>query len=348
MKECISNEDKYNLIIKNLQEVINEKLILDILKERDLKLYWGTASTGRIHVGYLQPFIKLAHFLIANCEVTVLIADLHAYLDSMKSSWEELNYRNEYYKLIITQVLKLLNANVDKIKFKKGTDYQLDKKYTLDVYKLMSKVTLHDATKSGAEVVKQSKNPCMSSLLYPGLQALDEEYLDVDAQFGGIDQRKIFMLADKYLPALSYKKRIHLMNKMIPSLNSSTEGKMSCSDINSKIDLLDTPKQIKKKINKSFCEEGNTTTGLFVFIEWVIFPILELKDEIFIINRGEEHGGILKFDSYSELKSAFEDNNLHPCDLKQGVSDFLINFLEPIRDIFNLEDNKELLENAYS
>lgn len=30
-----------------------------------------------------------------------------------------------------------------------------------------------------------------------GVQALDEEYLKVDAQFGGVDQRKIFTLAEK-------------------------------------------------------------------------------------------------------------------------------------------------------
>ena len=29
------------------------------------------------------------------------------------------------------------------------------------------------------------------------LQALDEEYLKVDAQFGGVDQRKIFTFAKK-------------------------------------------------------------------------------------------------------------------------------------------------------
>ena len=29
------------------------------------------------------------------------------------------------------------------------------------------------------------------------MQALDEEYLKVDAQFGGVDQRKIFMYAEK-------------------------------------------------------------------------------------------------------------------------------------------------------
>ena len=29
------------------------------------------------------------------------------------------------------------------------------------------------------------------------IQALDEEYLGVDAQFGGVDQRKIFTFAEK-------------------------------------------------------------------------------------------------------------------------------------------------------
>lgn len=53
-----------------------------------------------------------------------------------------------------------------------------------------------------------------SVIFISGLQALDEEYLHVDAQFGGIDQRKIFTFAEKYLPQLGYAKRIHLMNPM--------------------------------------------------------------------------------------------------------------------------------------
>ena len=51
-------------------------------------------------------------------------------------------------------------------------------------------------------------------MLYPGLQALDEEYLKVDAQFGGVDQRKIFTFSEKYLPKLGYTQRAHLMNTM--------------------------------------------------------------------------------------------------------------------------------------
>ena len=67
----------------------------------------------------------------------------------------------------------------------------------MDVYRLSSMVSEHDARKAGAEVVKQVEHPLLSGLLYPGLQALDEEYLKCDAQFGGVDQRKIFTYAEK-------------------------------------------------------------------------------------------------------------------------------------------------------
>ena len=44
------------------------------------------------------------------------------------------------------------------------------REYTLDVYRLSSMVTEHDAKKAGAEVVKQVDHPLLSGLLYPGLQ----------------------------------------------------------------------------------------------------------------------------------------------------------------------------------
>lgn len=58
----------------------------------------------------------------------------------------------------------------------------------MDIYKLGSIVTEHDAKKAGAEVVKQVESPLLSGMLYPLLQALDEQYLGVDIQFGGVDQ----------------------------------------------------------------------------------------------------------------------------------------------------------------
>lgn len=46
----LSPDEKYKLITRNLQEVVGEERIKAILKERDLKIYWGTATTGKPHV----------------------------------------------------------------------------------------------------------------------------------------------------------------------------------------------------------------------------------------------------------------------------------------------------------
>lgn len=64
--------EKYSLIVRNLQEVLGGDRLQKILEERDLRVYWGTATTGRPHIGYFVPMIKIADFLHAGCEVKVL------------------------------------------------------------------------------------------------------------------------------------------------------------------------------------------------------------------------------------------------------------------------------------
>lgn len=193
----LSFEERYHLITRNLQEIVGDERLRQILQERDLNIYWGTATTGKPHIAYFVPMSKISDFLKAGCHVTILLANLHAFLDNMKAPWDLLDKRTEYYSRVIKAALKSIGVPIEKLKFVRGTDYQLSKEYTLDVYKLSSIVTEHDAKKAGAEVVKQSGNPLLSGLLYPGLQALDEQYLQCDAQFGGIDQRKIFMFAEE-------------------------------------------------------------------------------------------------------------------------------------------------------
>jgi tyrosyl-tRNA synthetase len=137
----------------------------------------------------------------------------------MKAPWELLRLRTKYYEAAIIAMLDSIGVPSNKLKFVVGTSFQLSEKYTLDVYRLLAMVTEHDAKKAGAEVVKQVESPLMSGLVYPLLQALDEEYLGIDVQFGGVDQRKIFTFAEKYLPAIGYKKRAHLMNVMLGGLS---------------------------------------------------------------------------------------------------------------------------------
>ena len=337
-------EEKFEMITRNLSEVVDEPKIKETLKKRDLVIYWGTAPTGKPHLGYFVPMYKVADFLRAGCKVKILFANMHAYLDNMKSTWELLDKRTKYYEYIIREMLKQIGVPLNKLEFVKGTDFQLSDKYTLDMYKLSAITTTRDTQRAGAEVVKQVDNPKMSNLLYPILQALDEEYLKVDAQFGGTDQRKIFMLAREFLPKIGYQKRIHLLNPLIPGLGES--GKMSSSEPNSKIDFTDSEKTIKKKINKAFSEDGKVQgNGLLAISKYIIFRKLEDEEKEFVIERPEQYGGNISYKTYDELEKAFAKKELSSIDLKQGIGNEIAKFLAPIRE--EIEKNEKIYKEAY-
>ncbi|KAJ2085955.1 Tyrosine--tRNA ligase cytoplasmic [Coemansia sp. RSA 986] len=345
--EQMTPEEKLKLITRNLHEVLGEEELKKLLAERDVSLYWGTATTGKPHVGYFVAMAKIADFLRAGCHVKVLLADIHAFLDNLKSPIELVRLRTQYYEHLIKCMLRSVGVPLEKLEFVVGSSYELTPEFTMDVYKLASCVSEHDAKKAGAEVVKQSDSPPLSGLLYPGMQALDEHYLGVDAQFGGVDQRKIFTFAEKYLPILGYKKRIHMMNPMVPGLQGA---KMSSSDPDSKIDMLDSKKSVKSKINKAFCEEGNIeTNGVLMFVKYVLFPISSLRDTKpeFVVERPEKFGGNTVYGDYESLERDFAAKEVHPGDLKNSVSAAINNLLEPIREHFEQPEMQKLLAEAY-
>lgn len=60
-------------------------------------------------------------------QVTILFADLHAYLDNMKAPWELLELRVQYYEHSIKAMLTSIGVTLEKLKFVRGTEYQLSK-----------------------------------------------------------------------------------------------------------------------------------------------------------------------------------------------------------------------------
>lgn len=67
--------------------------------------------------------------------MTILFADLHAYLDNMKAPWELLKLRTKYYENVIKAMLTSIGVPIEKLKFVIGTDFQLSREYTLDSYR---------------------------------------------------------------------------------------------------------------------------------------------------------------------------------------------------------------------
>lgn len=334
--------ERFALITRDIEEIIGEQEIKDILKTRDLKIYWGTAPTGKPSIGYFLPMMKIADFLNAGSEVTILLANIHAYLDNMKTSWELLEHRSDFYKLLITEILNSLKVNTEKLKFIQGTDFQLEKDYTLDVYKIAVQTTVQSVKGAGAEVVKQVENPVLGGLLYPILQALDEEYLNVDIQLGGVDQRKIFMFSRENLPKLGYRKRSYLMNPLVPGLGKS--GKMSSSEPNSKIDFDNSDEIITQKISKAYSVDGEVEgNGLLSLMRFIVFRMLDGRP--FVVERDEKWGGDLEIETYDQLEDLFVSKKLSSADLKPAVAREIINIVAPIRT--KLLENSELVKKAY-
>ena len=303
----MSPEESIALIKANLAEVLNPEIIDDvILKEkRPLKVYWGTATTGRPHCGYFVPMMKIAELLAAGCHVKILLADIHAYLDNMKAPWELVAFRAKYYERIIKSTLKTVGVDITRLEFVMGSSYQFNQEYTMARFKLEGITRINVAQKAGAEVVKQTDDPTLGGLIYPLMQALDEEFLDVDAQFGGVDQRKIFTFAMENLPKIGYKVRAHLMNTMVAGLGEAT--KMSASEPDSKIDLLDKPEVVEKKLKKAVCKpkevEGN---GVIAFVEHVIFRAIGLRverEQNFVVQRRDQEP--LIYESIEKLKEDY-------------------------------------------
>jgi tyrosyl-tRNA synthetase len=309
-------EDRFNIIKRNTQEIVSEQELLVLLNQKKQpSVYLGWSITGRPHIGYYVPVLKLADFLKAGFKVKLLLADLHGALD--KTPWEVLDKRYKYYAATIPLMFKSLGVNINNFEIVKGSDYQLSPDYFQDLLKLCSFTTEHDARKAGSEVVKQSENFKLSGLIYPLMQALDEEYLKVDVQYGGIDQRKILMYARENLPKIGYKPRVEVMTPLIPGLQGL---KMSASDPSSKIDLLDDPETVQQKMKKAYCQEGELEgNGILAFLRYVVMVLKEEKNEPFVVERPAKFGGNIVFHNYQEIESSFINKEVHPLDLKLAL-----------------------------
>jgi len=335
-------EKRFELIKRNTAEIITEEELKKLLKEKkNPVVYLGTAPTGRPHIGYYVWAIKVADFLKAGFKVKILLADLHAALDN--TPWDVLEKRYEYYKNVIPLMISSVGVDIKDLEIVRGRDYQLSKEYIFDVLKMSSFTTINDAHRAASEVVKLGDNPKLSGLIYPIMQALDEEYLKVDIQLGGTDQRKIMVLARENLPKMGYKSRIEVMNPLVPGLVGK---KMSSSDKKTKIDLIDSEEEIKNKIKNAEMVAGEVDNGVMAFLKFVLMVIKTDKKEKFIVKRDAKYGGNLEYSNYEQVEEDCKNKKVHPLDLKNALADEVIKLTEPIRK--GMKNKEKLIKEAYS
>ncbi len=324
--------------IQNAEEVVTVDEVKTILSNKpDFNFYYGTAPTGPFHFAYLIPLNKLVDLAKLGGKGTILLADYHAHLDDQKTSFEQMDIRSKYYEECIRGVL---GKEAKLMKFLRGSTYQNKPDYVEDLFKIAARVTTNRALRAASEVVRMSEGPKVSGLMYPLLQILDVKYLQADITVGGIDQRNIYMLGREHLEGIDYKKGSYIFMPLLPSLKGGG-AKMSASDPSTHIRVTDSPAEIKSTIKKAYCPAGDLEQNAITStLRYIIFP----RYEKIVIERSEKFGGDIEFQSADSFETAYQENKIHPMDVKNTVTRYLTELLSPAREYF--EKHPDILEEA--
>ena len=311
-------EEKVQLIESGTLEIIDIEELKEVLKKDDPIAYTGYEPSGKIHLGHAVTVQKLKQLQSIGFKIKILLADYHAFLNG-KGSVEEIMETAEYNK----KCFQALGLD-DSTEYIYGSTFQLDSEYADKVYKLSTMTTLKRARRSMDQVSRADDNPKVASVIYPIMQTVDMVSLNVDVALGGMEQRKIQMLARENLEKIGASVPVCIHTPLLHGLDG--DAKMSSSKGNY-IAVDDSVEVISKKINKSYCPQGEIEDNPMIEIaETFVYP----NQDTLLIKRPEKFGGDIEL-THDELIKEFGEGNLHPMDLKNGIKDFLIEFFAPVR-----------------
>lgn len=313
------NVEKIDLIKKGTVEIIDENELEEKLNKENPIAYTGYEPSGKIHLGHAITIMKLKQLQSMGFKIKILLADYHAYLNG-KGTVDEIAETAEYNK----KCFQALGLNED-TEYILGSEFETKEEYTNIVYKLATLTTLKRARRSMDMVSRDNDNPKVASTIYPLMQTADMVLLNTDIALGGLEQRKIQMLAREELPKIGYEAPVCIHTPLLHGLDG--DAKMSSSKGNF-IAVDDTEEAIKDKINKSYCPQGEVEDNpMFEIAKYFVFPYKNTLS----IKRPEKFGGNLEL-TEEELVKIYEEGNLHPMDLKNAIASYMIEFLRPVRE----------------
>ena len=343
--------EKVNLIERPpTEEVVTHDELIELFKTNSSpRHYIGLEISGFLHLGSLiSTGFKINDFVNAGVKCTVFLADWHTLInDKLGGEWDIISKVSKYYEEAFKLICPEANIVLGSELYDRRTEYWSELvRFTKNMSLARTMRTLTIMGRSEKEEKIE-----LAKLLYPPMQAVDIHSLEVDIAHAGMDQRKIHMLVREIFPKMGWKIPVAVHHKLLPGLtkvsdnNEQVLDKMSKSDPNSGIFIHNTNNDIKKKISKAWCEETNTKNN----------PLLEIAKTIIFhefneinVERPERFGGNISYTNFNQLESDFAERKLHPGDLKQTISDYLIKIISPIREKINLnEELYELIKKSY-
>ena len=329
--------DAYDRITRNASEVVTDEEVRALADSPDgQRAYVGYEPSGVLHVGHMLTANKLIELQNEGFEVVVLLADVHAYLNGKGTFAEIRDTATRMQEQFVAYGL-----DPDTTEFVLGSEFQLDEAYVLDLHALELETSLSRAERAMAEIAG-GDTATVAHAVYPLMQALDIVYLDVDLAIGGMEQRKVHMLARDTLPGIDADAPTCLHTPLIADLTTGV-GKMSTSTGLS-ISMEDSEADIAAKVEKAYCpptadpdptddgeERENPVLQLF---EYHVFP----RFSEVVVERPDQYGGDLTYGRYDDLEADLESGDLHPADAKGALATYLNELIAPGREQIQSQD----------
>ncbi|MDI6639329.1 MAG: tyrosine--tRNA ligase [Methanocellales archaeon] len=323
--------DKFSLVTRNVEEIVTlDELRALLASKKRPTAYVGYEPSGKIHMGHVLTVNKLLDLQNAGFEVIVLLADIHAYLNE-KGELEEIREMAKGNK----EVFEALGLDPNKTTFVLGGSdkyglsdkdgFQMTPEHQMLSHRLMSHITEKRAIRSMKLIARDPENMKASHVIYPILQVADMIELDIDVAVGGMDQRKIHMLARDGLPKLGLRAPICIHTPILIGLDGA---KMSSSKENY-ISVDDSPEQVKQKISDAFCPKQVKDNPVVHLFKYHIFP----RFSEVMVKRPDKFGGDLHYVCYEDLEKDFISGILHPLDLKNAAIGYINEILDPVREV---------------
>ena len=320
----MDTDNTIDMIERGTLEIISQDELKEKLQKDSPVAYIGYEPSGKVHLGHAITVKKMIDLQKAGFHIKILLADLHAYLNE-KGTLEEIKEIADYMRKCF-----LAFGLSEETEFILGSTFQTSEEYTCKMYELALSTTLARAKRSMAQITRHETDHRVAEVIYPLMQVIDMLFLDVDVALGGMEQRKIHMLARENLSKIGSSAPVIIHTPLLHGTDGSE--KMSSSKENF-IAIDDSPETIKQKIKNSFCPAGEVEGN--PIIEIAKHFIYDSKGTM-LIERPPKFGGNLEL-SYNELLDVYKDGKLHPLDLKNAVTRDLTKILEPVREYFDKE-----------
>ncbi len=262
-------------VLKDLPEIFNKNVlfrrkvifahrdiqrVLDAIKnKKKFVMMTGLMPTGKFHIGHMLVAQQFVFYQNLGAKVYIAVADLEAYNARGQSLEESRKIALDY---ILNYVALGLDLNKCEVYFQ--SERSKDAKKSNAYYKLQNLLARY-ATFSEFKAVYGEISP--GKMLAALLQASDMLHAQLPEFEGncpvlvpvGVDQDPHIRLARDIAKRIKNPKFIQLSstyNLFMPGLDG---GKMSASIPNSFISLMDSPEEVKTKINKYAFSGGQAT-----------------------------------------------------------------------------------------